>query len=117
MKPLLLIPALLMGAAATDSLQDATIAIAKAQAERDALISQIAVQQQMIASQSASDGATLLTMLNASCPGCADYLRATLPTAGKLDGVIILCCGPSTVPETAPGARMLYFYQTPKGKQ
>ena len=115
---ILLIPALLL--AQSTPLQDAATAIQRAQSQIDAMQStiaaqagQIATQQAMIAALQSSDGATLLALLNAKCDGCADYLRTTLPGAGKLDGVIVLCCGPSTVPDTQ-GRQMLYFYSTLK---
>ena len=118
----ILIPAMLLAQGGTQTitpLSDALAAIGRAQTQQDYMQTTIATQaatmatqQAMITSLQSSDGSALLAMLNTKCPGCADFLMTNLPNTSALDGVIILCCGPATVPSTGPEKQMLYFYTT-----
>ena len=101
---------LLQGQPAATPLSEAIAAINKAQVQQDLMQTTIATQAATIASLQSSDSVALLTVLNAKCPGCAEFLKTNLPNTDSLDGVIILCCGPNTVPSTGPGKQMLYFY-------
>ena len=116
----ILIPAMLLAQGGTQTitpLAEALAAIGRAQTQQDYMQTTIATQAATMATQQAiitalqsSDSSALLAMLNAKCPGCADFLITNLPNTSALDGVIIICCGPATVPSTGPGKQMLYFY-------
>ena len=112
----LALPALLL--AQTTPFQDATTALGKMQTQIDAAQTTIVNLQsdnlKLQAKLTDLQTNNLAAQIDAKCAGCSDFIKTNFINVGTLDGVMIICCGPATVPSTPPNSQMLYFYTTPK---